>query len=124
MPGPSVFIQTNGSNYYYYYYQLHPKFTVLLFVLLCCFMIQPYNIQENCRPVRLFPFAIYSLLFSLSFILSFIFSPVSFFLSLCLSKTHRIASFSTTTNTKAKISQCFPLRYPEKKVFSSSDQIK
>ena len=108
-----------------------------LFVLLCCFMtdiklkqvqyIHLYIFQENTRPVRTFPFGICSLLFSLAFFLSFILSRVSFFLSLCLPKTHRIASFPTTRNTKAKISQCRPLRYFEKKkekVSSSFDHIK
>ena len=38
-----------------------------------------------------------------------------FFLSFpCLSKTHRIALFSTTGNTKTKISQCHPLRCPKR----------
>ena len=60
-------------------------------MLLCCFMtdiklkkvqyIHPYIVQEKSRPVRTFPFGIYSLLFSLSFILSFMLSRFSYFLS-------------------------------------------
>ena len=69
-------------------------------------------------------FLVLSLSLFLSFSLSFIRSRVCFFLSLCVSKTHRIASFSTTRNPKAKLSQCCPLRYPEKRVSSSADRIK
>ena len=88
--------------------------------------IHQYIIQENSRLVCTFPFGIYFSFF-LPLVLSFFYSCssfFSFFLSLCLSKTHGIPSFPTTKKTKAKISQCRPLCYSEKKVSSSSDHIK
>ena len=114
------------------------KLAVLLFVLLCCFTtdiklkrdqyIHPYIIPEDSKALGTFLSGIYPLLFPLSFLLYFIFSLasffLSFFLSLCLSKTHRIASFSTTRETKTKISQCRPLPVVLKEIFSSSDNIK
>ena len=45
----------------------------------------------------------------------FILCPVSFFLSLFLYKTHRIASFSAITNKKAKTSHCRPLCCPKER---------